>query len=84
MGEIFAEKLNTASGPVAVLIPLKGFSQLDLEGKPFYWPEASQAFINAIKENLRPDIAVIEMEYDINAPQFSEKAAKALLEMLKD
>ncbi len=40
MGKIFAEKLNKATAPVAVLIPLKGVSQIDLEGKIFYWPEA--------------------------------------------
>lgn len=49
MGEIFAEKLNAATATVAVLIPLKGYSQLDLEGQPFYWPEANQAFISPLK-----------------------------------
>lgn len=83
MGEIFAEKLNAASGPVAVLIPRKGFSQIDLEGKPFYWPEANQAFIEALKAGLRADIPFIEMEADINAPEFSGMAAETLLGMLE-
>ena len=82
MGEIFAEKLNATSGPVAVLIPLKGFSQIDLKGEIFYWPEANQAFISALKNNLRSDIPVTEMDFDINAPEFSGKVAEALLEML--
>ena len=82
MGKIFAEKLNAAAGPVAVLIPLKGYSQLDLEGQPFYWPEANQAFINALKEDLRQDIPVIEMDYDINDPEFSSRVAETLLAML--
>ena len=84
MGEIFAEKLNATSGPVAVLIPLKGFSQIDLEGEIFYWPEANQAFITALKNNLRSDIPVTEMDYDINAPEFSGKVAETLLEMLAE
>jgi uncharacterized protein (UPF0261 family) len=82
MGKIFAEKLNAASGPVAVLIPLQGFSQLDLKGQPFYWSEASQAFINALKGDLRQDIPVTEMDYDINDPGFSGKVAETLLGML--
>ena len=82
MGEIFAEKLNATSGPVAVLIPLKGFSQIDLKGEIFYWPEANQAFISALKNNLRSDIPVTEMDFDINAPEFSGKVAETLLEML--
>lgn len=83
MGKTFAEKLNAASGPVAVLIPLQGFSQLDLKGQPFFWPEASQAFINTLKEDLRQDIPVTEMDYDINDPGFSGKVAETLLGMLK-
>ena len=82
MGKIFAEKLSAASGPVAVLIPLKGFSQLDLEGQPFYWPETIQAFITALRGDLRQDIPVTELDYDINAPEFSRQAAETLLAML--
>jgi uncharacterized protein (UPF0261 family) len=82
MGKIFAEKLKAATGPVAVLIPLKGYSQLDLDGQPFYWPEANQAFIDALKDDLRQDIPVIELDYDINAPEFSQQVTETLLAML--
>jgi uncharacterized protein (UPF0261 family) len=84
LGEIFAGKLNAAKGPVTVLIPSRGFSQIDLEGKPFYWPEANQAFTEALKSNLRKDIPVIELDLDINAPEFSGKVAETLLKMLND
>ena len=84
MGRIFAEKLNAASGPVAVLIPLKGFSQIDLEGQPFYWPETNQAFTRALKGDLRQDIPIIELDYDINAPEFSGQVVETLLAMLNE
>lgn len=84
MGRIFAEKLNRANGPVAVLIPMKGFSQLDVEGKPFYWPEANKAFTDTLKAHLRKDIPVIEINADINDPLFSGKAAELLLSMIKN
>ena len=83
IGEIFAEKLNTASAPVAVYIPLAGVSEIDLAGKPFYLPEALHAFIMHLKANLRPDVPVVEIDTDINDPIFSRAAAQALLEMLK-
>ncbi len=83
MGEIFAEKLNAAKGKVAVYIPVKGVSELDVEGKPFHQPEALQAFTDALRAKLRADIPIIEMQTDINDPQFSGKTAEALLEMLK-
>ncbi|HLU08658.1 MAG TPA: Tm-1-like ATP-binding domain-containing protein [Oceanobacillus sp.] len=82
IGRIFAEKLNAATGPVAVYIPLKGVSEIDLEGKPFYSPEAMDAFVSNLKANLRDNIPVVEMETDINDPAFAEATARALLEML--
>lgn len=82
MGEIFAEKLNQATGPVAVYIPWGGVSELDPAGKPFHSPEAMQAFVTALKKNLRSDIPVIEMQQDINDPFFSGTTAEALLDML--
>lgn len=83
MGEIFAEKLNAAKGPVVVIIPTKGWSELDAPDKPFWWPEADQAFIDALQRNLRPDIPVIMMDHNINDPEFSGKVAETLLELLK-
>jgi uncharacterized protein (UPF0261 family) len=83
MGEIFAEKLNAAIGPIAVCIPLGGFSELDPEGKPFHWPEATNAFVMALKANLRSDIPVTEVDTHINDPAFSGMVTQALLDMLK-
>jgi len=83
LGEIFATKLNAATGPVTVLIPCGGFSQLDSPGQPFSWPEADDAFISALKDRLRSGIPVIEMEQNINDPEFSGKAAETLLAMLQ-
>ena len=83
IGEIFAEKLNAAKGPVAVLIPWGGVSELDPEGQPFHSPEALQAFADALRSKLNPDIPIIEMDTDINDPKFSGRVAETLLEMLK-
>lgn len=83
MGEIFAEKLNQARGPVAVFIPTLGVSELDAPGKPFWWPEANQAFVEALKKNLRPDIPVTIMENNINDPEFAGRLAETLLDMLR-
>jgi uncharacterized protein (UPF0261 family) len=68
---------------VVILIPLKGVSQLDSPGRAFWDPEANQACFNAIKAGLKPGIPVIELDYNINDPEFSGKAAELLLEMLK-
>jgi len=84
MGEIFAEKLNMAQGPVMVFIPLGGFSEVDFPGKPFWWPEANQAFVDALKKRLRPDIPVEISDKDVNHLEFSRRVAEKLLEFLRN
>ena len=83
MGRIFAEKANASKGPVVFMLPLKGVSMLDPEGEIFYWPEANQAIFDAIKQNVRDDIPVIEMDVNINDPSFADRAVQELLNMLK-
>lgn len=84
MGNIFAEKLNMAKGPLAVLIPMGGFSEVDYPGQPFWCPEANQAFVDALKKHLRPDIPIEISDKDVNHPEFSTRVAEKLLEFLKN
>jgi uncharacterized protein (UPF0261 family) len=83
MGHVFAHKLNAASAPVHVLIPLKGFSILDSPGERFWDPEADAAFVQALKAELRSDIPVEELDLNINDPAFADRATTVLLEMLR-
>src|SRR5262249_32255584 len=82
MGEMLAIAANAATAPVAFLIPLRGVSMLDSEGGRFWDPEADKACYDALKQNLRPDIPVYELDNNINDPEFSEAVAKTLLAML--
>ena len=83
LGEIFAEKLNLSTGPVTVLVPLRGWSLIDAPGGPFWWPEADQAFVDALKRNLRPDIPVVEMDVNVNDAAFARRCAETLLENIR-
>lgn len=82
MGKMIAAAANAATAPVAILLPLKGVSMLDSEGGRFWDPEADKACFDAIKQNLKDGIPVIEMDNNINDPEFSGKVAQTLLEML--
>ena len=84
MGEIFAEKLNAAKGPVAVFIPMGGFSEIDYPGQPFWCPDADQAFVDALKKHLRADIPLEISDKDVNHPDFSRRTAEKLLEFLEE
>lgn len=82
IGAMIARAANASNGPVAILIPLRGVSQLDSPGEAFWDPEADDACFKAIRENLVPDIPFIEMDNNINDPKFAEQAVDLLLEML--
>lgn len=82
IGGMIARAANQSVGPVAVLAPLKGVSQLDSPGGAFWEPEANQACFEAIKSNLNPAIPYIEMDNNINDPEFSARAVELLLGML--
>jgi uncharacterized protein (UPF0261 family) len=92
---VMAQRLNQARGPVAVLIPRKGFSKYDHEkgplamtydGKPsdrqWYDPMANEAFIETLKKELdsrRVKINVVDSH--INDREFAEEVVRTLLSL---
>jgi uncharacterized protein (UPF0261 family) len=82
IGRITAAKLNSAGGPVTVLIPLQGVSAIDKAGERFYSPEALAAYRRALKETLSPTVKLIELDAHINDESFARAAADLLLDSL--
>lgn len=82
IGKLIAAAANAASAHVAILLPLKGVSQLDSPGGAFWDPQADQACFDAIKSDLKPGILVVEMDCNINDPEFADQAVQTLLGML--
>ena len=78
-----ARKLNRSQGPVAVLIPLKGWSSLDKEGMPLYDPEADKDFIGELKTHLNPKIAIIELDLHLNTREFAEEAVRQFIKLFE-
>jgi uncharacterized protein (UPF0261 family) len=83
IGGMIAAAANAATAPVAILLPLGGVSQLDSPGGEFWDPQADRACFDAIKNNLKPGIPVIEMDDNINDPGFADRAVETLLNMLE-
>ncbi len=84
LGRILAQKANASTAPVAFFLPHKGVSMLDAPGKEFWWPEANQALFEAIKEHVRPDIPVYELDNNINDDEFARAVTGQLLTFLKE
>ena len=83
LGRRLAEQLNASKGPAAVYLPLKGISVISAPGQPFHWPEADQALFRSIKESLRPEISLHELDLNINDPAFAGAVAEGLLQLIK-
>ncbi|MCX5805179.1 MAG: Tm-1-like ATP-binding domain-containing protein [Proteobacteria bacterium] len=83
MGKVFAKKANAAKGPVAFLIPLKGVSMLDSDNQPFCDREADKAMFDAIKANIMEGIELVEMDNNINDPEFAAKAVDMMLALIR-
>ncbi len=82
LGRLLAEKLNRSTGPVTVLLPLRGGSMISAPGGPFHDPQADDALYTALKQNLRSGITVQELETAINDAPFAEACAQSLLQLL--
>ena len=78
LGRRIAERLNAATGPVTVHIPLGGVSAIAIPGQPFHDPAADEQLISALREGLRDDIVVVERELAINDPEFAVEMADVL------
>jgi uncharacterized protein (UPF0261 family) len=82
LGKIIADKLNAATGPTALLLPLRGVSMIDAEGQPFHDPDADKKLFDAIRSNLSDSVELIELDMHINDSAFGQAIADKLLTML--
>jgi uncharacterized protein (UPF0261 family) len=84
LGEIIAEKLNAATGPTALALPLDGVSMLDVAGEPFHDPETDAALFDALRSGIDDDVELIEMDADINDDAFARAVAEKLDEYMRE
>ena len=83
LGRLIAGKLNRAKGPTTFLMPMRGVSLIDMEGKPFFDPAADAAFLGALKASLAPSVKLVEIDTDINDERFARAAAEMLIAEMK-
>ncbi len=83
LGKELAEKTSAARGPTALVLPLRGVSALDIEGGPFWDPQADAALFQSIRNWIAPHVRLIELDLHINDPAFAQACAAELLAMLK-
>ena len=81
--DVIAERLNRARGPWSFLVPLRGWSSLDKEGRPIYDPFADAAFVLRLKQKLADSSRVKEVDLHLYTPEFARVAVDEFLRLFK-
>ncbi len=82
LGKLIADKLNQATGPIAIMIPLDGLDkyQAPPDG-PWIDKEKDRALFDALRSNLKPGITYTEFDDYINNHSFSDAVVESFLEL---
>jgi uncharacterized protein (UPF0261 family) len=83
LGNLFAERLNLAKGPVIIAAPTQGLSIPNVPGGVFWNPESDAAFLETLRAAIRPDIPVLTFERHVNDPQFGHQVADVFIELMQ-
>ncbi len=84
LGDIFARKLNAATGPVEILVPTEGLSIPNVPGGPFWDPAADRHFLERLQAALLSRIPVHTRVVHVNDPVFGREAADLLITLLEN
>lgn len=79
-GEFVAERLE-GSPKAAVVIPMRGFSQMNRENGAIYDPDADQGFVDAVQAG---GLDVRKMDAHINDEAFAEYLMQVFMELTAD
>ncbi len=71
--KLICERANRAAGPVAIVIPLRGFSTVDKEGQQFYNPEADGAFTRMVRDTAKENVTIVEVNAHISDDEFAQQ-----------
>lgn len=79
LGRRIARKLNAATGPTALFVPLRGVSLYATDGEVFHDAAADEALFAALREHVDRDrVEVYELDIDINDREFGLAMADRL------
>ncbi|REA57074.1 UPF0261 family protein [Dyadobacter luteus] len=83
LGKRLVEHVNRSAAAAAVVIPLKGISQIDSVGNVFYRPAVNEVLFDSIRNEVGKKVSLIEMNAHINDEEFAGLLVDTLLGMLE-
>lgn len=81
LGRVIAEKLNGATGPTVLFVPLGGVSLISVEGGVFHDPAADEALFSALRDHIADHVELVELDHAINDEEFAHAMADRLIEL---
>lgn len=81
--DVIAERLNRARGPWTFLVPLRGWSSLDREGRPIYDPAADAVFAARLRARLDDPSHLREVDLHLYTPEFARVAVDELVRLFR-
>ena len=83
LGTRLAGRLNAATGPTSLFLPLGGVSAIDVDGAPFRDEAADRALFGAIRDELDTQrVELVEMDTDVNDDRFADAMADRLHQLI--
>jgi uncharacterized protein (UPF0261 family) len=83
LGTRLARRLNAATGPTSLFLPLRGVSAIDVDGAPFRDEAADRALFAAIHDQLDTKrVELVEMDTDVNDDRFADAMADRLHQLI--
>ena len=79
VGRVMAQRLNAASGPTAVLVPLKGWSVYGAPGGVLHDGTGNRILLKALREYLKEGIQLREIDAHINEGPFVDACVNQLI-----
>ena len=76
IAEAFARKVNRLVGKTVIMFPRRGFSCHDKEGMHFFDREKNEYFLDKLKQLIKGEIPVKDIDAHINDSLFSENVVQ--------
>lgn len=83
VARFMAERINEAKGKTAVIFPTKGLSILDQVDKEFDDLEANFAWLDTMRQYLKPGIEIREVDVHVTEASFGDVGAEMLYRLMQ-
>lgn len=84
VGGVMAERLNAATGPTAILVPLRGWSIYGAPGGVLHDAAGNRILLKALETGLREEIPLREIDAHINDEPFVDACVDQLITYMEE